>query len=72
MIEAILVPVIAALIVAAILGGVRWLSAREDQQKVRQATCRHDWRHFDEPEPGSDLVVIRVDQAECQKCGKRR
>jgi len=72
MIEAILVTVIAALIVAAIVGSVRWLSVKDNRTTFRQATCRHDWKPFDEQDPASGLVVLRLAEEECQKCGKQR
>lgn len=72
MIEAVLVTVIAALIVAAILAGVRWLSVKDNRTTLRQATCRHDWKAFDEQDPASGLVVLRLAEKECQKCGKQR
>jgi hypothetical protein len=72
MLEAIFIAVIAALIVAAILGAVRWLSVEDNRTTARQATCRHDWKQFDEQDPNSPIVVIRIAEEECRKCGKQR
>jgi hypothetical protein len=74
MLEAILVAVIAALIGAGILAGLRWLAQRDNREKitepVRQRLCDHQWEPINRP--GDVAVLITADDEWCTKCGARR
>jgi hypothetical protein len=68
--ETILTGVAVALIVAAILGLRKWLLEPDNRQKLKQWTCRHDWRPI---ETGGDgIIFVTEDSHECAKCEARR
>lgn len=66
------VAVVGGLLVVAIVGAVNWLKVDGNRTKLRQRICRHDWHKYAEEPPGSPLVVIRLDDEECRKCGATR
>jgi hypothetical protein len=51
---------------------VSFLSVEENRKRVRQRICRHDWVRFQEEAPGSPIMVIRIAEEYCRKCGAER
>jgi len=64
------VTVVGGLILAAILTGVRWLRDPDNQERLRQELCRHDWELI-QTDYG-DLVLITPYTERCRKCGATR
>jgi hypothetical protein len=74
MLERIATGVLAALIVAAILWGVRWLADGANRERGRpplqEALCRHDWGPID-TDLGGGLKLVTHYAERCRKCGQR-
>lgn len=68
------VSVVAGLILAAILAGVRWLRDPDNRQRLRQRLCRHDWQSVEalHPGPTGRLVFVRGYTERCPKCEATR
>jgi hypothetical protein len=70
----VLLAVLAGLLVAAIVGGTKWLASAEHRTRVRRVICHHDWFSPNDElnEPGSGIVFLTPVSEECRKCGKTR
>lgn len=66
------VAVVGGLIVVGVVAAINWLQVEDNRITLRQRLCRHDWQRYPEEPPGSPLVVIRIDEEECRKCGATR
>jgi len=51
------------LLLAAIIGGWRWLRSDNRAQRIREAVCRHDWQ----PRDPDGILILAYDQ-QCRKC----
>lgn len=69
----VLLGVLAGLIVAAILGAIRWLRIEDNREVARQHLCfRHRWVKVEDPDPSYNLVFVHSYDEQCSKCGKTR
>ena len=66
------VAVVGGLIVVGVVAAINWLQVEDNRITLQQRLCRHDWQRYPEEPPGSPLVVIRIDEEECRKCGATR
>jgi hypothetical protein len=69
----VLLAVLAGLIVAAIIGGVKWLRVEDNREVARQRLCfPHRWVKIEDPDPSYNLIFVRTYDEQCSKCGKTR
>jgi uncharacterized membrane protein YciS (DUF1049 family) len=65
------VAVVAGLILALIIGAIRWLRVEENRENLSQRVCRHDWKQIDHG-IGSSVVFVTQYDEECRKCHLQR